>query len=305
MQHQDLKRINVKALLTDAETAKLAGTKLDEDSIKLMIDETCAIYDEDTGALIAVMLKDVLPRNQCQEAYENLRDAAVGSTNRGIAGGKKDEDGNTSTRHIKADGTVSKTHHAVKTVPSGIIGFFDRYQRIPYCRQTAYTMKNQDKFSKVIPFFERISHLFEGTIPERWLPQYIKCQETTKEFVIPGTVFTTVTVNLNWQTAVHTDVGDLKEGFGVMAVLKAGSYKGGHFVVPKYGIGFDHGTGDLFLCDVHQWHGNTPIIGKPGTYERLSFVLYYRELMYQCDTLDKELERAKDHALGGGLIDED
>jgi hypothetical protein len=52
------------------------------------------------------------------------------------------------------------------------------------------------------------------------------------------------------------------------------------------------GSGDVLLADVHQWHGNTPLILHPGA-ERISIVLYYREKMQYCGTESQELETAK------------
>ena len=53
------------------------------------------------------------------------------------------------------------------------------------------------------------------------------------DFKIHDTVFTTVTVNKNFRTAAHYDAGDLKEGFGNLAVLQTGEYSGAYTVIPK------------------------------------------------------------------------
>jgi hypothetical protein len=124
-------------------------------------------------------------------------------------------------------------------------------------------------------------------------------EKTSKDFVIPGTVFTTVTVNRNWQTAVHQDKGDLKAGFGVMSVLEHGKYTGGILVFPKYGVGVDMRERDICFADVHQWHGNTPIKGIPDAHERISCVFYYRENMQYCGTVEQEREFAKHKPKGG------
>jgi hypothetical protein len=31
---------------------------------------------------------------------------------------------------------------------------------------------------------------------------------------------------------------------------------------------------DVLLADVHEWHGNTPLLGVPGGYQRISTVFY-------------------------------
>lgn len=54
--------------------------------------------------------------------------------------------------------------------------------------------------------------------------------------------------------------------------------------------------GDVLLADVHEWHGNTPLVPTRWPYERISFVFYYRAKMLECGSAAEELERAK--ALG-------
>ena len=102
-------------------------------------------------------------------------------------------------------------------------------------------------------------------------------RETNKtKYKIPGTAFTTITTNLNLQTAVHTDKGDFREGFGNLVVLEKGSYRGGYTGFPQYGVAVDVRSGDFLAMDVHQLHGNEPIDGDEGS-ERLSIVSYMRE----------------------------
>jgi hypothetical protein len=57
--------------------------------------------------------------------------------------------------------------------------------------------------------------------------------KTTKDFYIANTVFSTITINRNFRTAIHKDKGDLPEGFGNLGVLQAGNYEGGITVTAK------------------------------------------------------------------------
>jgi hypothetical protein len=85
----------------------------------------------------------------------------------------------------------------------------------------------------------------------------------------------------------------LREGFGVLTVLHAGTYTGGHLVFPKYRVAVDLRTGGVLLADVHEAHGNTPLIGTPGSFVRLSLVCYYRAGMRACGSASEENARAK------------
>lgn len=179
-----------------------------------------------------------------------------------------------------------------KPYGSGIVGFYDRYTRIPYCRQTAWTMDNR----------QLASDTFEVLITDRYQSQKRYVESTHAEWVIPGTVFTTITVNSNWQTAQHQDSGDLRAGFGVMVCL-GHDFEGGWLLFPKYKTAFKMRPGDILLSNVHEWHCNTPIrLLKEGA-ERLSLVCYYRENMERCGTVQEELEIAKSRQEGDPLWD--
>lgn len=273
---------------------ELAGEKLTDEHYHTVIDRSWGNVRvfKPNGDLLAVFLAGEIEEEVCVEAYKALRAAAqeTGSGNRGMATGK-----NSRRRRVLEDGTVSKTNEVPQEIRphTGIVGYFDRYPRIPYCRQTAYNINHPDRWESAVPFFQRADELFEQFVPDRYANQREVADRTVDDWLIPATAFTTVTVNLNWQTACHQDAGDLKEGFGVMPVIDMGHYEGAYFIQPKFGMAYDCRTTDLLLNDVHEWHGNGPFTGSSGYYERLSCVLYYRRKMEECDSPEEELERAK------------
>jgi hypothetical protein len=67
-----------------------------------------------------------------------------------------------------------------------------------------------------------------------------------------------------------------------------GAFEGGELIFPQYGIAVEIETGDVLLADVHEWHGNAPLVGVDGSYERISTVMYYRRKMLQCGTDEEE-----------------
>lgn len=284
--------IDADECLTDEETESLKGEKLGDEHWNTLIDgdENVTVYKPD-GDVLAIYLPGYIDYDDAVEAYKALRPAAfTGSVNRGTATGKDSK-----TNPTKEDGSVSNTQAVKKEVEpnTGIVGYYDRYPRIPYCRQTAYNVNNPEKFKRAIPFFQQAAEAFEEYHPERFEKQMQVARDTVDDWTITGTPFTTVTVNLNWQTAVHTDSGDYAEGFGVMPVISAGDYDGAYFMQPKFKTGYDLRTGDVLLNDVHELHGNGPFHSSEGYYERLSTVLYYRAEMAECGTPEQELERAK------------
>jgi hypothetical protein len=307
-----VRTLQLASKLSDEEAAGFAGRLLDDSAYDVLVSGEDADILKPDGTPLVKYRAGVISEEAALNAWAAMREAAARSENRGLAAGQVDE-GRTEreigqktsgTRFVlkKADGTFSNTSIAVP-VNSGIVGAFDRYQRTPYCRLTAFTLAHPERFSAALPFFRSASECFAREMPERYASQMAYVQRTHPEWIIHGTAFTTVTVNKNWQTATHQDAGDLKEGFGVMSVVSRGNYKGGILVFPQYRAAVDMRTGGVCLADVHEWHGNTKIVGHPGRYERLSFVLYYRERMAECGTPAEEEAIAKNRKRGQPLYE--
>lgn len=298
-----MKRIDLKIELHDGEVDKLGGTLLGDDSYDTLITEDCDVYTKNGEPLIKYR-RGAIPNQLCTAVFPTLREAASETNNRGMAAGKgtapsddrRKIGASSETRYkaIKKDGSLSKTNQAFTTVKSGIIGYTDRSPRFPYCRMTAFSLANTDKFLSVIPYIQFIDGVFKENLPERWKAQMEVIKASNPDFYIHNTSFSTVTVNKNFQTAVHKDEGDLKVGFGVMSCLRAGEYSGCYLCFPKYRVAVDMKTGDVLMADVHSWHGNTPLKGKIGEYERISLVFYTREGIPECGSATDEAKRASE-----------
>lgn len=284
-----------------------AGQMVDENDYDLLINTDCDAYDEEGNPLF-FFRKNAIPKNLCAAAYPSLRSAATPTSNRGMAGGIINEETKaefegvsekTRLRIIKKDGTLSNTTRA-NSVNSGIVGYFDRTARFPYCRQTAWYEKNFKQFKGAYPYIKKISDLFAEACPPKYEAQYNMAKKTHPDFMIKDTAFTTVTVNKNFRTALHTDAGDYEGGLGNLAVLQAGKYEGGYTVIPRYRVAFDVRTGDVCFFNVHEFHANTEIKAQLA-YERISIVCYYRKHMHACLSAEKELERAQNRKTGDSL----
>lgn len=301
-----MKIVQLKTCLSDSETEVLAKRFVDLSQVDLVVNETTTVL-KPNGDPLLIYIKDVLPRNLCRTAFDVFKkvDVWTGGLNRGNAagiiegatddrvreglGGHQGE----TTRYypIKEDGTVSNTAIAA-AVPSAIVGYFDRYPRTPYCRQTAFNLNHQELWQQALPFVRRVSGVFEEYAPKQHGAQKAFVDRCHPDFIIPGTIFSTITVNRDWRTAVHTDTGDYESGLGCMTVLQGGNYEGGELIFPKYRAAVDMRLGGVCLADVHEWHGNNPISGIPGQYVRISLVLYCRQGMIECGSAAFELERA-------------
>jgi len=301
-----MKKIRLQPVLSDETTNNLVGKFIDNTFIKHHIKEDTEVYNE-KNELLAVLKKNAVSKKNIELARLPLRRAANNtSQNRGQAAGELEKilkigdivQGQVvgkikGSRYIPLlkNGTLSNTCLALP-VKSSVIGYMDRYPRMPYCRTTAYTQKNLLAFKSCLPYIKDIDTIFKMYAPERYAKQKAIADASSPDFVIEDTSFTTVTVNKNFRTACHTDAGDFAKGFGNLGVISMGKYEGFITVIPKYGLGIDVQNSDIALFDVHEVHGNTEPV-KITHYERISVVCYYREKMIYCGSQEYELNRAK------------
>jgi len=300
--------------LSAEDTKALAGSLLDEGSFDRLVTENCDAICND-GEPLFHFRKSVIPQNVLISAYGNIMDAATISDQRGTAGGYVDVDKTATQLWDTGEKTASKNtarlgyqaangYRRANMVQSGIMGYMDKMAKMPYCRTTAYSLQQPERFKQAIPFIQSVSDTFRAVAPERFAAQQAIIRQTHPDFTIHDTVFTTVTVNRNWQTAVHTDKGDYAEGMGVMSAMWRGKGDGCYFVFPAYRLAVSMRTGDVLLANVHEWHGNTPFKGTPGRYERIACVFYYRSNMHKCGSAEEELERAKKRKMGERLYED-
>jgi hypothetical protein len=198
------------------------------------------------------------------------------------------EDDQIASAKYVAEKLICATTYA-NSVNSGIAGWFDRYPRIPYGRATSYTQKNPEKFAMAFPFLQSLAAGFKDLLPWRYANQMEAASKIDKQFLVPGTPFTTVTVNKTFRTAAHYDAGDLTSGLSNLLTLSNdGRYSGAYLVAPEYRVAVDVRPGDLLLINNHEvMHGNTPIRCEEGS-ERISLVVYFREKMLELGTKEYE-----------------
>lgn len=278
----------------------LMGSFLDETSFDELINFDCDVYDG-SGMLLAKFRKNILPESKLYDCVENVRSAISKNDARGIASGKVIPEKTLYNKGVKEnfhlygekkDGTISKFKRG-NLVYSSVIGYLDRSKMFNYCRKTAFTKNEFEKFENALPFIQEVDLYYSELVNDKWKIQKEYAKATHKNYIIKDTAFTTVTINKDFQTAVHKDAGDLKQGFGNLSCYKTKGCKGGYFVLPQWRIAFDLDNCDLLLVDVHQWHGNTPITKESEEDERISFVMYLRENITKCLAPSKELERVK------------
>lgn len=322
-----VKKIIVKPILTDEEFGKkYEGTWFKDDDVDQVIDFDADIYasDPEGERLLGKFRKAVIPKDDVQKGWDAFRLLAIPSRNRGAAAGpidlkgvywskrKPTEVSKWSAKYFRKDkkGKESVSKMRVNNVvASGVLGYYESTAFLDAaCRMTGYTRKGLKQYLHGIPFLKQIDQQFKKLVPAAHAKQLAAVRKQ-KTYQIDDTAFSTVTVNLNFRTALHKDAGDFREGFGNLSVIEWGKYHGGFTILPRYRIGFDVRTGDFLAMDVHEWHTNTPmyeteedkafnkqlpniqtrdvesgVVGSDKKFQRLTFVCYLREKLLDCDT---------------------
>lgn len=198
---------------------------------------------------------------------------------------------------------ISETSYG-ESVHSGVGGYFDRYPRIPFCRETAWSASNREKFEMAIPLLDDANKTYKKNLPMRWQGHYDQTKKLQggNDWLIGNTVYTTLTINKHFRTACHRDAGDLCEdgsqmspkGFSNLTVTSNGkAFDGFYLCFPEYRVAANIQAGDLIMMDAHQIHGNVPMISEEEGFQRLSLVMYFREEMIECGSQKHEDMRRK------------
>lgn len=279
------------------------------------------------GPIVCILLKNVIPQDLLDEVRPIVRKAA---TQRKIAGGNRGVAAGTGmVERKKRSGGLSKIKGAphledlndedyerLRSATDGTFGFNSRGVRggqVYPCRITHYSGALPRDFALMGVLAKTVAEAFKNSrMQDRWEAQFAKASETSPVWMIRTsegiTPFTTITCNRSWRTAAHIDKGDLKEGFGVMCCL--GDFGGCDLVFPRYRVAVRYREGDVLLANVHEVHGNTPLLKPDGTVprsgrdtpERLVCVFYYQEKMEQCErTIEKELQFINRRERGGAM----
>jgi hypothetical protein len=287
-----------------ADEALWKGKRFSEDHLLHVASDEDTVIEKPDGSVLAMLLKRRLTAPASRVAYGVLRRIESQPTNRSLTVIGK------SGKRLKSDGSRGNTTAVsasefpeLRGMSSAIIGYYDRHVRWPYCRATAFNLAEPEKFESLMPYVREVEAVFHEHAGERYAAQRAVAEKTHPAWLIPGTPFTTITVNRNYAAACHQDAGDLKAGFGVMTAFRSGEYSGGVTYFPAFRAGVSMSTGDVCLADVHEWHGVTDLRGVPGRYERVSCVFYYREKMCRCGSPEEEALRAKNRKLGDPLYD--
>jgi len=232
------------------------------------------------GGILAILNRNAIPIELCKLAVEKYNHAGkMISTNRGNAAGSHHRNTKIDAIHRYEKGTASH---------STIMGYIDSANHKRPCRLTSFSRDYYKDYTEGLPFIKAIDRSFKEVLPNTHQEQLASLKTDAADFQIEDTAFSTVTVNYNFQTALHKDSGDYRNGFGNLVVCQD-NIAGGEILFPQYKLAIHLNTGDFLAMDVHEWHCNSPITYNNITGYRLSFVCYYREKMRECTQINNNI----------------
>jgi hypothetical protein len=164
--------IRLRTKISNDELKQKIGKILTDDDYNILIHKDTTVRGID-GKVIAIFQKNVIPDSVVEQTYETLHELkAYQTNNRGLASG--------TPRLSKGEGKRSAT---AKSIASAIIGSFDAVGAKQYCRLTAFSGREMDKYKKLFPLFEFIGDEMKRVAPERYNAQMEFVNRTHQVFM--------------------------------------------------------------------------------------------------------------------------
>jgi hypothetical protein len=185
--------LRLRAKVPAVEMEKKIGKILGDADYNLLITGPARVRMPDNRPL-AVYLPGVLTGELDKPGvYEILHSLQVRKTNnRGLASGSQ----RFTTRHGaegNANGNKGRTYS--RKVASTLIGAVDPAGQQRACRLTAWTGENMPQWEQLSSLFQAVAQEQRAYVPERAAAQQAAADSSDPAWIVPGTPFSTITVN--------------------------------------------------------------------------------------------------------------
>jgi hypothetical protein len=271
------------------ELAALWGTLPTRKLYEVLIAEDAIVTVRGEGVL-ARLVPNALDETLVKTSAELMRTVRGDLSNRGsivyrnsMMDREKTDSSFSSTKAVTASmlAHLSEENARVGLPPpqSNFLGYYDKTPRMPFCRETAWTLARPDIFEISEPLAREVEQVNKNEHFDSWKRQHDFMRNVSSDFKYHNSIFSTMTVNFNIQCALHTDGGDFVGGMGNLVVLELGRDDSGLLVMPRERVAFLVRPTDVLLMNVHHLHGNLPLT-LGGT--RLTLVLYARGRINDC-----------------------
>lgn len=271
---------------TDVEPALLGEScSLDQASVQVFRGpEPCRVVEAETGRVLAVYLPRAITDPELLAIGRDLYRYTYDTRYRHSVAGQQ-------TRRVGKDGK----RVVGRRIRSGIVGYYGPSYMYPFCRKTVMYARNEEHFNRTtLRLVQYISDLFRRHVPAHYRAQQRFLRDhVNPNMVLPGTVYTTLTVNSDLATRAHRDAGNYDAGLGNIIVFNRtpdADWSGAEFLLPEFRIGFQLREGDVMFVDNTEVHCNAPLVGRG----RISLVCYIRRAIadHCTDVTAEEIRRS-------------
>jgi hypothetical protein len=187
-----------------------------------------------------------------------------------------------------------RTHGLQNT--SAVFGYNPRQEKSQdFCSASAMGYDQPKQHYIITNFAKQIQKYYKDYFQETYKQHKEKVKEKVKDqWVIKDTVFTSGIVNKNNQLKYHFDSGNFKNVYSNMLVFKS-DVMGGHLVIPEIDISLEVADNSVTIFDGQDLlHGVSPIDYNNSKAYRYSIVYYSLERMWQCLTIEEEVDRIRE-----------
>jgi hypothetical protein len=162
---------------------------------------------------------------------------------------------------ISKDDIAEELRRWEKKLPDAFAQFF--------CIQLAQS--NPEYLSKLI---QQVDDIDQGLKLKYYIPLGLKDGNVMTGYTVPGTMFSTITVNQTALFRAHEDGNNLAGSLSCLAAF--GNFSGAELCFPRFGVSCPMEPGDLLIGDTNrELHGNL----GPLTGSRISVVAYMRDAL--------------------------
>jgi hypothetical protein len=173
---------------------------------------------------------------------------------------------------------------------SAVFGTITRSGRTPFGRLTAPTLAKWDEFQEQKKVFHEVNELLKQYVPEKWEMLNERFSKVKDErYNLFGTVFTSFTINYNFDVKRHVDGNNSKDGIAVLSALDNGTFEGFEFVLHPMRLAFNLRHGDFLACNNDDTeHSITEMRNASPDAESITYVFYSKDLVLTLDPLECE-----------------
>lgn len=245
---------------------------------------------------VFVFVKDCVPRSAqslAMEAWGDVDTFARPSVTRRAAAGPPSIEAFRAVRDDVADivpATATTCHLRLtdgrvlrqpmsNPVRSYLAGYgVDRFTKT--ARANMLTNRYPDRWALSLPFLDAVDDVLATMLPDVHQAMRARAKERHPQWRVGDTAFSSVTINVDYESRYHKDVGDFADGWSALTVIERPSYTGGLYVMPDHRVAIDVRAGDVLLTQSHvHMHGNTAITKHTPDAKRISFVCYLKHAL--------------------------